>query len=100
MYCIRLARFNHVRCEVAMTRISFLFHCILVATMLALQGCTREHPTQPTPIPRGHESIQEGVPKINVIIIGCESGIDIVNGMGEVINAWVKVQNAGEADAT
>ena len=37
-------------------------------------------------------------PKLNVIIEGCTKGFDISNGMGEVTNVYVKIQNIGEAD--
>jgi len=41
-----------------------------------------------------------GVPKINVTVLGCNTSVDIVHGMGEVTNAYVTVSNVGSAEAT
>ena len=38
-------------------------------------------------------------PKINVLIMTCDTGIDIFNRLGEVTNAYVTVQNVGTGDA-
>lgn len=38
------------------------------------------------------------VQSIQVDIIGCNTSIDIVHGMGEVTNAYVTVKNTGEVD--
>lgn len=44
-----------------------------------------------TPIP---------VVKLNVMIATCDTGVDIFHKLGEVTNAYVMVQNVGNADAT
>lgn len=46
---------------------------------------------RPTPVPK---------PKLNLIIYTCDTGTDIWNGLGEVTNGYVVVQNVGNADAT
>lgn len=38
------------------------------------------------------------VKSLTVDILGCNTGIDITHGMGEVTNAFVTVKNTGEAD--
>jgi hypothetical protein len=40
----------------------------------------------------------EPVPKINVFVLACDTGTDVRRG--EVTNAWVTVQNVGNAEAT
>jgi hypothetical protein len=40
------------------------------------------------------------VVKLNVIIVTCDTGLDIFHKLGEVTNAYVLVQNVGNADAT
>lgn len=40
------------------------------------------------------------MPELNVLILGCDTGIDLSHRMGEVTNAWVTVQNAGRTEAT
>lgn len=38
-------------------------------------------------------------PELNVAILGCDTGLDVTRGLGEVKNAWVTVQNFGKANA-
>jgi len=52
---------------------------------------TRTPTPTATPIP---------LPQVNVFIRSCDTGIDIFNGLGEVTNAYVLVQNLGDVDAT
>jgi VCBS repeat-containing protein len=40
------------------------------------------------------------VVKLNVMIVTCDTGLDIFHKLGEVTNAYVMVQNVGNADAT
>lgn len=35
-------------------------------------------------------------PKLNVVILGCDTGLDVTRGLGEVKNVWVTVQNVGD----
>jgi hypothetical protein len=37
-------------------------------------------------------------PEINLLIAACDTGIDLFNWLGEVTNAYVRVQNVGEID--
>ena len=39
-------------------------------------------------------------PKLNLLIYTCDTGTDVWNGLGEVTNGYVVVQNVGNADAT
>lgn len=39
-------------------------------------------------------------PKLNLLIVGCDTGLDATHGLGEVKNAWVTVQNVGNSDAS
>jgi len=45
-------------------------------------------------------SLSSQRPKFNVIVIGCDTGFDVFNQMGEVTNAWVTLQNVGDAEAS
>jgi hypothetical protein len=36
--------------------------------------------------------------KGNTVILGCDIGLDITHGMGEVTNAYVRLRNQGDAD--
>ncbi|HPH95172.1 MAG TPA: hypothetical protein PKW33_03330 [Anaerolineaceae bacterium] len=47
-------------------------------------------PPTPTPLPR---------PKFNILIRSCDTGVDIFSQLGEVTNAYVTVQNVGNAEA-
>lgn len=47
----------------------------------------------PTPTPRPTQQ-----PKLNLIINACDTGLDIFNGLGEVTNAYVTLQNVGQVD--
>lgn len=40
------------------------------------------------------------VPNIQIIILGCNTSIDITHGMGEVTNAFVTLKNIGGVDLT
>ena len=40
------------------------------------------------------------VVKLNVMIVTCDTAVDIFHQLGEVTNAYVMVQNVGNADAT
>lgn len=37
-------------------------------------------------------------PKVNTTLLGCEMGIDIVHGMGDVTNAFVRFRNLGDVE--
>lgn len=62
---------------------------VAVATTTAEGRATATAETRATP----------GSPELNVTILGCDTGLDITRGMGEVKNAWITVQNFGEAKA-
>jgi len=57
-------------------------------TQVALNSSVAGAPT-PTPI---------HLPKVNIMIFTCDTGTDIFNGLGEVTNGYVMVQNVGEVD--
>ncbi len=39
-------------------------------------------------------------PKVNTTLLGCEMGIDIAHGMGDVTNAFVRFRNLGDTELT
>jgi hypothetical protein len=39
-------------------------------------------------------------PAIQIVVLGCNTGIDITHGMGEVTNAYVTVKNVGNVELT
>lgn len=43
---------------------------------------------------------QPGAPAVSVIVLGCNTSIDIANGMGEVTNAFVTLKNTGGIELT
>ena len=43
---------------------------------------------------------QPGAPAISVIVLGCNTSIDISHGMGEVTNAFVTLKNTGGIELT
>jgi hypothetical protein len=64
-------------------------------TMTAAASLTpNETAATPSPSPT-----QVSAPKINALIMTCDTGIDIFNKLGEVTNAYVTVQNVGTGDA-
>ena len=66
--------------------------------LIATNNGSRELQWQPWSESAPHPSLQR--PKFNVIVIGCDTGLDVFNQMGEVTNAWVTVQNVGNAEAS
>jgi len=51
-----------------------------------------ESPTTP--------AVPSGAPAISLKVLGCNTSIDIVNGMGEVTNAYVTLKNTGGVPLT
>lgn len=49
----------------------------------------------PSPTP---SSTPTPPPKLNIMIQSCDIGIDLLNNLGEVTNAYITVQNIGERD--
>lgn len=43
---------------------------------------------------------QPGAPAVSVIVLGCNTSIDITHGMGEVTNAFVTLKNTGGIELT
>lgn len=52
----------------------------------------------PTSAPPSPTDTQPPVQSVEVVILGCDTSIDIRNGMGEVTNAYVIVKNTGTVD--
>lgn len=61
---------------------------------------TESTPPTPTPttVPPSATDTQLPVQSVEVEILGCDTSLDILNGMGEVTNAYVKVMNSGTLD--
>jgi hypothetical protein len=49
--------------------------------------------TSPTVVPSGG-------PAISITVLGCNTSIDVLNGMGEVTNAYVTLKNSGGVELT
>lgn len=60
---------------------------------------TPETPTlTATSVPPSATSTQTQTQSVNIIILGCNTSIDISHSMGEVTNAFVTIQNTGTVD--
>lgn len=68
------------------------------ATETAIVTAAAPTPTSPEPTftPAPAETVSPGAIKAD--ILGCDTGIDIFHGMGEVTNAYVTVSNSTAAD--
>lgn len=68
-------------------------------TVITQVSPTDTEPPPPTPtftlIPPTETFTQSPIQAVEVDILGCNTGIDIFHGMGEVTNAYVKIKNAG-----
>ena len=53
--------------------------------------------TTPTPVP---PTATPALAQFSLTLLGCSTGLDITHGLGEVTNAYVRVQNWGTVDAT
>lgn len=53
-----------------------------------------------TPLPPTETLTPAPVQSVAADILGCNTGLDILNGMGEVTNAYVTVKNTGTVDLT
>lgn len=53
-----------------------------------------------TPLPTPTSTTAPQVPKITVTLLGCNTGFDISQGMGEVTNAYATIRNVGEVELT
>ena len=45
-------------------------------------------------------TVQPGAPAVSIIVLGCNTSIDITHGMGEVTNAFVTLKNTGGIELT
>ena len=54
----------------------------------------------PTDTPTAATSSALPVPSLTATILGCDTSVDILHGMGEVTDAYVTVADVGQADAT
>lgn len=66
-------------------------------------GIETTSPTLPpsatlTPVPPTQVFTQAPIQSIAIDILGCNTGIDILNGMGEVTNAYITLKNTGSVD--
>ena len=57
---------------------------------------TPTEPPTPTPLPPTATPV---LPDFGLVLMGCSTGMDITHGLGEVTNAYVRVQNVGSVDA-
>ena len=91
-------------------------YLMVLLTMVSLSGCGASPTSQTTGVP-GDSATPTGTfaptltdtptpatptpsaPEITIAILGCDTGLDIAHGMGEVTNAYVTVSNVGKGDA-
>ena len=52
-----------------------------------------------TQVPPAEPAQPETAPQLSLLLLGCDTGTDIMHGLGEVTNAYVTVENTGTADA-
>lgn len=71
-------------------------------TVISPVTATNTNPPPPTltftPIQPTETSTQAPIQSVDVEILGCNTSLDILNGMGEVTNAYVTIKNTGTLD--
>jgi len=96
-----------------MMRYCYLSVCLFAVLITACGTALNGTPTQAatvgslptatgTPIPIATSTtipISEPI-EFNVLILGCNTSVDIAHGMGEVTNIYALIQNVGGTDAT
>lgn len=73
---------------------------IATATAISFITATASPALSPSETPTSPVTVPPGAPAISVEILGCNTSIDVVHGMGEVTNAFVVVHNTGGVDLT
>jgi hypothetical protein len=74
------------------------------SNVTVISPVTAENTSTPSPTPTFTPSLPTEtftlapVQSVNLVILGCNTSIDITHGMGEVTNAFVTVQNTGTID--
>ena len=63
---------------------------------------TNTQPATPTEVPLSTPPPTSIInePALQILVLGCNTGIDITHGMGEVTNAYVTLKNIGNVDLT
>ncbi|MEO8354803.1 MAG: membrane lipoprotein lipid attachment site-containing protein [Chloroflexota bacterium] len=54
----------------------------------------------PTDTPSITATVAVGAPAVSVVVLGCNTSIDVTHGMGEVTNAFITLRNSGNAQLT
>lgn len=75
-----------------------------VAAMTVVAAFTETPSVPPTstdvpPIPTPSATPTPSMPEFNLIILGCNTGIDLAHGLGEVTNVYAVIQNVGDVEA-
>lgn len=75
-----------------------------VAAMTVVAAFTETPSVPPTstdvpPTPTPSATPTPSVPEFNLIILGCNTGIDLAHGLGEVTNVYAVIQNVGDVEA-
>ena len=73
------------------TNVFILTYFILILVEVSFISCQKNENTN-------LKNKVKQVPKINVQILGCDTGFDIMNQMGEVTNAYVTISNVGKIE--
>lgn len=69
-------------------------------TVGAIPITPSETPTEVTPSPTLPQTASPVPGSVNVAILGCDTSIDVLHGMGEVTNAYVTISNSTASDVT
>lgn len=69
-------------------------------TFSAIPLTPSETPTEVTPSPTLTQTASPVPGSVKVAILGCDTSIDILHGMGEVTNAYVTISNSTASDVT
>jgi len=71
-------------------------------TPTSLPTSTNMPSDTPTDVPQNTftPTIEVETPALQIIVLGCNTSIDITHGMGEVTNAYVTLKNIGNVDLT
>jgi hypothetical protein len=69
-------------------------------TLTGTLALARTLTAMPTPTPTITPTITPVPPKVNTTLLGCEMGLDITHGMGDVTNAYVRFRNLSDNELT
>ncbi len=73
----------------------------VIATSIAMTSTSIPQATaSDTPVPSITSTSVISTPALQIVILGCNTSIDVTHGMGEVTNAFVTLKNTGNVELT